>query len=111
VQEYGKEDKSNGRVPSCSPRIEDRPVTLDAVGNIRLCNHSPTVLGNIHDTSLEQICHSSHLTRFAETVPRMCAGCSRFDECHGGCRAAGEQLWGSLAEGDPLLHFDGVIES
>ena len=94
------------RTVSCSPRIEQRPVTLDALGNIRLCNHSPTVLGNIHSTSLEQIFQSPYLRRFAQTVPKMCAGCEQFNECQGGCRAAGEQLWGSLDQGDPLLCYE-----
>ncbi len=88
---------------SCSPRIEQRPVALDALGNIRLCNHSPTILGNIHSTPLEQIFRSPYLRRFAQTVPKICAGCEQFNECQGGCRAAGEQLWGSLDQGDPLL--------
>jgi radical SAM protein with 4Fe4S-binding SPASM domain len=90
---------------SCSPRIEERPTTLDAAGNLRLCNHSPTVLGNIHRNQVREIFQSPSLTRFAQTVPKPCVGCEKFSLCQGGCKAAGEQLWGSLEQGDPLLHL------
>ena len=93
------------RMPSCSPRLEERPVTLDAAGNLRVCNHSPAVLGNIHSAPLKRILRSPLLQRFARTIPRPCLGCGRFQACQGGCRAAGEQLWGSLEYGDPLLRL------
>jgi len=94
---------------SCSSRIEERPVTLDAAGNIRLCNHSPEVLGNIHKSHLREIFQNPYLSRFAQTVPKACSGCERFLKCQGGCKAAGEQLWGSLEEGDPLLYLPGSL--
>ena len=100
-------DYPNIRMVSCSPRLEARPVTLDAAGNIRLCNHSTEVLGNIHKTDLEEILRSPYLERFAATVPAVCAGCAEYDRCLGGCRAAGEQLWGRPDRGDPLLTLDG----
>jgi radical SAM protein with 4Fe4S-binding SPASM domain len=90
---------------SCSPRIEARPVTLDAAGNIRLCNHSPTILGNIHSTSLRDILRNPYLEKFSETVPQPCRGCVDFSKCLGGCKAAGEQVWDRLEDGDPILHL------
>jgi radical SAM protein with 4Fe4S-binding SPASM domain len=96
---------------SCSPRIEERPITVNANGAVRLCNHSPTVLGNIHITPLQDIFRKSYLSRFAETVPRPCVGCSDFVKCQGGCRAAGEQLWGSLEAGDPICRLQGLTSN
>lgn len=104
------EDYPHIGMVSCSPRIEERPVTLDAAGNVRLCNHSPTVLGNIQKTSLHEILKNPYLSRFAQTVPGMCVGCAEFNKCQGGCRAAGEQLWGTLEEEDPLLHADRMTQ-
>ena len=92
---------------SCSSRIEERPITLDAAGNIRLCNHSPVILGNIHKVHLREILQNPYLSHFALTVPKTCIGCRRFSKCQGGCKAAGEQLWGNLEEGDPILYLPG----
>jgi radical SAM protein with 4Fe4S-binding SPASM domain len=90
---------------SCSMEVDARPGTLDAAGNVRLCNHSPTVLGNIHRTPLRDILRSDRPTQFVQTVPKPCAGCELFSKCQGGCKAAGEQLWNSLDQGDPLLRL------
>jgi radical SAM protein with 4Fe4S-binding SPASM domain len=90
---------------SCSARPDERPVTLDANGNVRLCNHSPTVLGNIHTAPISDIFRNPYISHFAETVPQPCVGCSEFPQCQGGCRAAGQQLWGCLELGDPLCRL------
>lgn len=88
---------------NCSPDPARRPVTLDTDGNIRLCNHSPVVAGNIFEQPLEQILRSPYAMSWGETVPELCADCARWNRCLGGCRAAAEQCGGGLCDPDPII--------
>jgi radical SAM protein with 4Fe4S-binding SPASM domain len=88
---------------NCSPDPARRPITLDAEGNIRLCNHSPVVAGNIFEQTLEEILHSPYSLSWGETVPSLCADCDKWSRCLGGCRAASEQCGGTLADADPVI--------
>jgi radical SAM protein with 4Fe4S-binding SPASM domain len=84
-------------------RIHHRQVP--ASGKHRIFELSGRVPGNIHRTSLQDILRSDYLTQFVQTVPKPCAGCELFSGCRGGCRAAGQQLWNSLDQGDPVLRL------
>jgi len=86
----------------CSPDALRRPVTLDINGNIRLCNHSPVVAGNIYESDLKDIL-SSPYTELWHTVPEFCSDCDDWDRCRGGCRAASEQCGLGLGHVDPVL--------
>jgi radical SAM protein with 4Fe4S-binding SPASM domain len=88
----------------CSVDLRRMPVTLDAAGNIRICNHSPVVVGNIHHESLEDIFRKDYLQKWKE-VPEYCSGCGLFEKCRGGCRAASEQTGGSPFDVDPILRM------
>lgn len=87
----------------CSPEPRRRPLTLTAEGDLRFCNHSPVVAGNVLRQPLAEILACDRFREWAEAVPALCAGCDRFDRCRGGCRAASEQLGRSLASADPIL--------
>ncbi len=91
------------QLTSCGTCAEDKPLTIDAFGDLRLCNHSPVILGNITRTPIARLLGSPYVTRFHATVPRPCRGCARYDPCRGGCRAAAEQLGLPIEAGDPLL--------
>jgi radical SAM protein with 4Fe4S-binding SPASM domain len=73
-------------------------------GELRLCNHSPTVYGNILRRPLEEILAHPALRDFAadRVFPEACAGCSRVAACRGGCRAAAETFSGDLRGPDPM---------
>ena len=90
---------------NCSPDPVRRPVTLDSDGNVRLCNHSPVVAGNIFSTPVEKILHSPYSLSWGETVPSLCSGCAKWEKCLGGCRAAAEQCGGGLSQADPLIEL------
>jgi radical SAM protein with 4Fe4S-binding SPASM domain len=77
--------------------------TLDPVGNLRPCNHSPTILGNLRERSFADLVASPALTRFCAARPRFCAGCRLEDTCLGGCRAAAEACNGAIDAMDPFL--------
>lgn len=90
------------RFSSCRPEATDRAFTLDTAGNIRYCNHSPEAAGNIFDSTIGEILDSPVLHAWRSVVPARCADCPEWPRCHGGCRAAAEQLGGSIADADPL---------
>ncbi|MFV0555028.1 MAG: radical SAM protein [Mangrovibacterium sp.] len=91
------------RFSSCSFDISKRPVTLDYRGDVRFCNHSPIVIGNIFENDWAEISQSEKVQQWAKTVPSFCADCRAYDKCKAGCRAASEQLGLSLEHPDPIM--------
>jgi len=91
---------------SCSADTNRRPLALDLDGGLRFCNHSPVVFANIHRDQPGTWLTGDYLAGWRDTVPAACAQCHRFPECFGGCRAASEQMGGTLADVDPLLSGD-----
>jgi radical SAM protein with 4Fe4S-binding SPASM domain len=87
----------------CSFDVLRRPVTLDIHGNIRLCNHSPVVAGNIYKQSFEEILFSGYAASWEESVPEFCSTCKEWKTCKGGCRAASEQCFQTLGVEDPII--------
>ncbi|MDR0830850.1 MAG: radical SAM protein [Prevotellaceae bacterium] len=89
----------------CSFDALQRPVTLDINGNIRLCNHSPIVAGNIYEKDISDILYSDYSNSWATAVPAFCADCQHWTKCKGGCRAASEQVFGKLDKEDPIIKW------
>lgn len=87
----------------CSPDALRRPVTLDINGNIRLCNHSPVVAGNIFKEDLKNILFSPYAESWNSEIPGFCSDCEKWNTCRGGCRAASEQCGLGLGHVDPIL--------
>ncbi|HOX05292.1 MAG TPA: radical SAM protein [Planctomycetota bacterium] len=77
--------------------------TLDPLGNVRPCNHTPTVLGNIRETTFEAMASSERMRDFCQARPAFCGGCKLEMECLGGCKAAAEAATGSAWDCDPFL--------
>lgn len=90
---------------NCSRDVRRMPITVDVSGNIRLCNHSPVVAGNIFRQNLEEIFSSDHAKNWLCDVPAFCTNCAAYDRCLGGCRAAALQAGGALSDPDPLVTF------
>jgi len=87
----------------CSFNALQRPVTLDINGNIRLCNHSPVVAGNIFKNNISEILSNEYAELWKGNVPKFCENCEHWQKCKGGCRAASEQVFGRLDVEDPIL--------
>lgn len=87
----------------CSENVLYKPITMDINGNIRLCNHSPVVAGNIFEQTLEDILYSPYARSWNETIPEYCTDCSKWEKCRGGCRAASEQCGLGLGHVDPIM--------
>lgn len=87
----------------CSENVLLKPITMDINGNIRLCNHSPIVAGNIFKQSIEEILYSPYANSWNELIPEYCADCEKWEKCRGGCRAASEQCGLGLGHVDPIM--------
>lgn len=96
-------DHKNIMFTSCSSSILNKPLTLDIDGNMRICNHSPVVIGNIYKNSIDEIITSPYNQQWVDIVPEYCSECTLFDKCLGGCRAASEQMNLGLEHVDPVL--------
>ena len=77
--------------------------TLDPMGNVRPCNHSPSILGNIRTTAFRKMSESRAMKRFMDARPGFCAGCAVESKCLGGCKAAAEACYGDASAMDPFL--------
>lgn len=64
--------------------------TVDPMGNVRLCNHSATVMGNLFESGFGAILAGETARSYSSRVPKECADCKDAASCRGGCRAAAE---------------------
>jgi radical SAM protein with 4Fe4S-binding SPASM domain len=90
----------------CSLASEHATPIIDPAGNIRICEHSPTILGHIEYDSIRDILTSHPYVRaFRTTWPDECSDCGHplRSLCLGGCRAAAEQTYGTLSRADPFV--------
>ncbi len=72
--------------------------TVDPWGNVRPCNHSPTILGNLFKEPIETLWHGNAMNLWRAYLPDQCHTCTKFGICRGGCRALVE-----IRESDPLI--------
>jgi radical SAM protein with 4Fe4S-binding SPASM domain len=92
----------------CPLAGEDSHFTIDPTGNVRICSHSPVILGNIwRDRFVDIYYHHPYVRSFYDTWPGECAHCDpQLKEiCRGGCKAAAEQCYGTLKRVDPFVTF------
>ncbi len=87
----------------CSAGGKQAYFTVDPMGFVRPCNHTPTVLGNLFDTSFSRLARSKSLKAFVAARPAFCAGCAMEFTCLGGCKAAAEVCYGDLRACEPFL--------
>ncbi len=87
----------------CPHEDKNMYLTVDYAGNVRTCNHSPTILGSLLETHLSEITNNPRLECFKKALPSSCSGCSHARVCRGGCNASAEVCNGSITEMDPFL--------
>ena len=80
---------------------------IDPSGRGRMCNHSPTILGDLRAQEFTEIWNHPLLKelRSCRLIPDACEGCEDLNQCKGGCRAAAETFYGSFYEPDPLMQM------
>ncbi|MCD6309482.1 MAG: radical SAM protein [Candidatus Eremiobacteraeota bacterium] len=74
--------------------------TVDPRGNLRPCNHSPTICGNLLEEPIEKLWKDKPMRNWRNTLPDPCYSCRKITICPGGCKAEAELL--GLAA-DPLI--------
>lgn len=87
----------------CALGMADAYFTIDPHGNLRPCNHSPTILGNLVRHSFWELVDSERMIQYLAGVPEMCKACIHVSECKGCCRAAAESCFGSPKSPDPFV--------
>ena len=78
---------------------------IDPSGRARMCNHSPTILGDLRFQEFNEIWNHPLMTdlRAGRLIAEECEECKDLDVCLGGCRAAAETYYGSFHAPDPLM--------
>ena len=94
----------------CTTDLSARPLTINFRGDVRFCNHSPRVMGNIYKESLATILEREAANDYFATIPAECQRCELWERCRGGCRAASEQLYGTFDSVDPVLEIGKKLE-
>lgn len=89
----------------CSAEPYLKPITIDHYGNLRLCNHSPIVAGNIFKERFEEIFNSEYSKSWGGKEPDFCKDCNEYATCFAGCRAASEQVGWGLNREDPIIEL------
>ena len=87
----------------CAAGTADAYPTLEASGDVRPCNHSPTVLGNAWREPMTAVLDPARLEPFVRAVPGHCEPCAEVARCQGGCKAAAEVCYGQLDVPEPFL--------
>ena len=65
----------------------ERKWAVDPSGNLRICEQSPEILGNLLEFSFENLIDNPAVAEFRrKTRLTDCEECSRWGECRGGCR-------------------------
>jgi radical SAM protein with 4Fe4S-binding SPASM domain len=87
----------------CALGTDNAYFTIDPYGNLRPCNHSPTILGNLRKHSFWDLVDSERMIQYLAAVPVICKACTHVSECKGCCRAAAESCFGSTEDPDPFV--------
>jgi radical SAM protein with 4Fe4S-binding SPASM domain len=87
----------------CAAGTERAYYTIDPLGNVRPCNHSTTILGNLLTESFGDILAPGRIAPFVNARPDHCAPCDQRAVCQGGCKASAQVCYGALTEPDPFL--------
>jgi len=87
----------------CAAGTERAYYTIDPLGNLRPCNHTPTILGSLFEEQFSSLVAPERLKSFTSAIPASCAGCALQETCQGGCKAAAQVCYGSLSMEEPFL--------
>lgn len=79
--------------------------TIDPAGNLRMCNRSKEILGNLLEESFDRISRNETVKNFCRAIPQFCRDCKLARECAGGCKADALSCYGTLARPDPFIEI------
>lgn len=89
----------------CSAGSEKPNYVIDPLGNVRTCNLSSQILGNILEQSFQKIVKHKYVNELGRRVPKMCLGCYYEKRCRGGCKESGQATYGTLDDPDPFVQL------
>lgn len=87
----------------CGVGYRQRFVSMDYLGNIRLCPFSPTIIGNIKDMTLNEMFKTKEAQNFIQAHPDFCNSCKMLKKCQGGCKASSDNCFGNPWLENPFL--------
>jgi radical SAM protein with 4Fe4S-binding SPASM domain len=87
----------------CAAGGERAYYTVGPLGHLRMCNHTPSILGNLRESTFAELTAPDKIKAFCEARPEFCAGCAMESTCQGGCKAAAQACTGCLTDPDPFL--------
>lgn len=92
----------------CPLAGEHSAFIVDPSGNIRICKHSPVILGNVRRDRFLDIFHHPYVESFRSTWPLECEECQHAlrEMCRGGCKAAAAQTYGSFVHVEPFVRMN-----
>jgi radical SAM protein with 4Fe4S-binding SPASM domain len=94
---------SNLQFGFCAAGTNRAYYTLDPLGNLRPCNHTKVILGNVMEERFTDLIAPKRLSPFMDSIPDFCSPCTLRTICQGGCKAAAESCYGSLNLEEPFL--------
>lgn len=80
--------------------------TVDPIGNLRMCNHSQGIIGNLFDNSFQKLARTKCVKEFMKAIPVFCKDCKLAKTCQGGCKAAAEACYQNIYDEDPFLKLN-----
>ncbi len=87
----------------CAAGTDRAYYTIGPLGHLRMCNHTPSILGNLFDETFAELTAPDRIAEFCAARPDFCKGCSMEGECLGGCKAAAQACTGCLTDPEPFL--------
>ncbi len=90
----------------CAAGTDRAYYTIDPLGNVRPCNHTPLILGNLLQRPFSHLIAPERLTLFVQAIPALCSSCRLRDDCQGGCKAAAQVCYSTLDAEEPFLHHN-----
>lgn len=90
----------------CSTGTHSPNIVVDPLGNIRSCNLSSGLLGNIVDEDWSTIFDrvEKYQSNFKKSVPEMCKGCRYERSCQGGCKESAFATFGQTDHVEPFIY-------
>ena len=89
----------------CSTGSHSPNIVVDPLGNVRSCNLSSHIMGNIREQAWAEIHADPYLHTFKSKLPEMCRGCAYERGCQGGCKESGFATYGDLEHPEPFVHL------
>lgn len=66
---------------------------IDSVGNLRICEQNPRILGSLFDDSFYRLSNLDYVRKFKnDNLKEKCFKCDYFNMCRGGCRYTRDAL-------------------